>query len=152
VASVLVIDDDPDIRMLVEIAMERAGHEVQLASGGAEGLAVLRDRDGSPPVVVLDGQMPVLDGWEVLAAIRADDSLLDVPVILCTVQASPTDLARGWETGCDAYLTKPFDIAAMADEVTTLSELSLEDLERRRAERRLAPPIGLGPAGEAQRR
>ena len=64
-------------------------------------------------------------------------TLRDLPVILCTVKSSPADLSRGWGAGCDAYLTKPFDIAEMSDEVACLAALSPAELVRRRQERRL---------------
>ena len=89
-------------------------------------------------MVILDVQMPDLDGWQVLGEIRADEALRDLAVILCTVKASPSDLTRGWEAGCDAYITKPFDIGEMSVEVACLAALTPEELTRRRLERRLA--------------
>jgi CheY-like chemotaxis protein len=136
-SSVLVVDDDPDIRMLLQIALERDGHDVECAQGGTAGLAALHTPGRARPVVILDVQMPDLDGWQVLRQIRADEALRDTPVILCTVKASASDLNRGWESGCDAYLTKPFDIADMSSEVAILAELTPEELVVRRAERRL---------------
>ena len=136
--SVLVVDDDPDIRMLLQIALERDGHDVEGAPGGTAGLAALRTPGRARPVVILDVQMPDLDGWQVLGEIRADAALRGTPVILCTVKASAIDLNRGWEAGCDAYLTKPFDIADMSSEVAILATLTPEELIVRRAERRLA--------------
>ena len=135
-SSILVIDDDPDIRTLLQIALEREGHAVEGAPGGSAGLAALREPGRERPVVILDVQMPDLDGWHVLGEIRGDDDLRDLPVILCTVKSSTADLTRGWEAGCDAYLTKPFDIGAMAAEVATLAGLSPDDRIRRREARR----------------
>jgi DNA-binding response OmpR family regulator len=137
-SSVLVVDDDADIRTLLQIALERDGHLVEAAPGGTAGLAALRAAGRDRPVVILDVQMPDLDGWHVLGEIRADEDLRDTPVILCTVKASPADLSRGWEIGCDAYLTKPFDIEEMANEVAALAGLTADELTQRRAERRLA--------------
>ena len=137
-SAVLVVDDDADIRTLLQIALERDGHRVEAASGGTAGLAALRAPGRERPVVILDVQMPDLDGWQVLGEIRGDEHLRDTPVILCTVKASPSDLSRGWEAGCDAYLTKPFDITAMSDEVAALAGLNAEELAIRRRERRLA--------------
>ena len=137
-SAVLVVDDDPDIRTLLQIALERDGHQVEGAPGGNAGLAALRTPGRERPVVILDVQMPDLDGWQVLGEIRADEALRDTPVILCTVKASASDLSRGWEIGCDAYVTKPFDIEVMSSEVTSLAELTPEELVRRRSQRRLA--------------
>jgi DNA-binding response OmpR family regulator len=137
-SAVLVVDDDPDIRTLLTIALERDGHQVEGAAGGTAGLAALRQPGRERPVVILDVQMPDLDGWEVLTEIRGDEELRDTPVILCTVKASAADLTRGWDVGCDAYVTKPFDINDMSSEVAALADLSPAELTRRRQERRLA--------------
>jgi DNA-binding response OmpR family regulator len=130
--GVLVVDDDPDIRTLLQIALERDGHVVDAAESGTAGLAALRRTPGERPVVILDVQMPDRDGWEVLGEIRQDEALRDVAVILCTVKASTADLERGWHAGADAYLTKPFDIAAVSAEVAALAQLSPEERTRRR--------------------
>jgi CheY-like chemotaxis protein len=134
--DVFVVDDDPDIRTLLQIALERDGHVVAAAPNGTAGLAALREDPGRARVVILDVQMPDLDGWQVLGEIRRDESLRDLAVILCTVKASPDDLERGWRTGCDAYLTKPFDIAAISNEVTSLASLSPDERRARRTARR----------------
>jgi DNA-binding response OmpR family regulator len=136
VTDVFVVDDDPDIRALLQIALERDGHRVDAAPNGTAGLAALRERRAGPPVVILDVQMPDLDGWQVLGEIRRDDSLRDLAVILCTVKASPDDLERGWRTGCDAYLTKPFDISAISNEVSSLASLTADERRARRDARR----------------
>jgi CheY-like chemotaxis protein len=135
--DVLVVDDDPDIRTLLQIALERDGHAVEVAEGGTDGLAALREGGRGRPVVILDVQMPDLDGWQVLAMIREDPDLRDLPVILCTVRAAGADLTRGWLAGCDAYLPKPFDIADMASEVAALAGTPSDELQRRRDQRQL---------------
>ncbi len=142
-ADVLVVDDDPDIRSLLQIALERDGHDVDTAPGGTAGLEALRNRPDRRPVVILDVQMPDLDGWQVLTEIRRDEALRDLAVILCTVRAGAADLSRGWLTGCDGYVPKPFDIADMSTHVADLATTSPEELQRRRDERRRdLDPIG----------
>ncbi len=136
-AQVLVVDDDPDIRSLLELALGLHGHEALTASGGGAALEALRGEAfrGARPVVVLDVQMPDLDGWQVLEAIRTDPDLCDLPVVMCTVRASPADLDRGWQTGCDAYLPKPFDITTIGALVTDLASTPTAELWRLRGER-----------------
>lgn len=139
-AQVLVVDDDPDIRSLLELALGLHGHEAVSAAGGGAALATLRQGPlrGRRPVVVLDVQMPDLDGWQVLEAIRTDPELRDLPVVMCTVRASPADLDRGWQTGCDAYLPKPFDITTIGALVTDLAATPAEELWRLRCARAAA--------------
>lgn len=136
-ASVLVVDDDDDIRALLELALGLHGHAAVTVPGGGQALEALRSDafQGQRPVVVLDVQMPDLDGWQVLEAIRADVELCDIPVVLCTVRAGPADLERGWLTGCDAYLPKPFDVSTVGALVTDLAATPSEELHRLRDER-----------------
>lgn len=127
--DVLVIDDDADIRSLLELALVLDGHRVTTASGGGEALAILSGPDRPPrPIVILDVQMPDLDGWEVLERIRAQPELDGIPVMLCTVRASAADLTRGWLAGCDAYVPKPFDLPALAAQVVHLANVPLAEL------------------------
>ena len=102
-ASVLVVDDEADIRSLVRELLERAGHDVLEAGDGNEGLrAFFASR---PDLVVLDVSMPGLDGWETLERIR---ELSDVPVVMLTAQARELAKVRGLRGGADDYITKPF--------------------------------------------
>jgi DNA-binding response OmpR family regulator len=102
-ASVLVVDDEADIRSLVRELLERAGHDVVEAGDGNEGLrAFFLAR---PDLVVLDVSMPGLDGWGTLERIR---ELSDVPVVMLTAQAQELAKVRGLRGGADDYITKPF--------------------------------------------
>src|SRR6266498_5235272 len=102
-ASVLVIDDDADIRALVAELLRRAGLAVEEAADGRAGLRALHQ---SPPdLVVLDVTMPELDGWATLERIR---DLSDVPVLMLTARGGELDTVRGLRAGADDYLSKPF--------------------------------------------
>src|SRR5438445_9545119 len=107
--KILVVDDDPDMRLLLEQVLARDGFEVSRADRGAHALALL-GAPQPPDLVILDVQMPEMAGWDTLAAIRRDSRVGGIPVVLCTVKGSPVDLVLGWELGCDGYVTKPFDI------------------------------------------
>jgi CheY-like chemotaxis protein len=113
---VLVVDDERDVRELIGRILELAGIDVSYAADGAEALHALR-RDARSDAVVLDVQMPRLDGWATLEAIRIDPLTRDIPVVLCTVQGDRLDVERGWALGCDAYLTKPFDVDVLVGTV-----------------------------------
>ncbi len=126
--TVLVVDDAADIRLLQRAVLDRSGFSVVEADGGPDALAALA-REPRPDAVVLDVQMPVMDGWQTLAAIRSDPRLCDVPVILCTVKAGPTDTERAWRAGCDGYLSKPFPLARLVEEVETALARTVEQRE-----------------------
>ena len=116
-ARILVVDDTVDIRFLVRAVLEQAGHHVIEAAGGRRGLEVLAEDDPPIDLVVLDVQMPEMDGWSTLESIRADHRMALLPVILCTVKSQHEDTRRGWELGCDGFVNKPFSITELADEV-----------------------------------
>jgi DNA-binding response OmpR family regulator len=102
-ATVLVVDDDGDIRRLVTTLLEKEGATVYEAGDGRTALREFHARN--PDLVVLDVTMPELDGWEVLERIR---DLADVPVLMLTAQGQETDRVRGLQAGADDYVVKPF--------------------------------------------
>jgi DNA-binding response OmpR family regulator len=101
---VLVADDDPDIRQLVRLRLERSGYTVVSANDGAEALSLAVSCD--PAIAILDVAMPGLSGLEVTRALR--EQLATYPVILLTARARESDVREGAEAGADAYITKPF--------------------------------------------
>ena len=115
---VLVADDDEDILVLVRTVLERAGYEVSAVRDGAEAIAAARQR--RPDLAVLDVAMPELDGLEVLRRLRADASTSDVPVLLLSARVQEDDVARGFATGADAYVQKPFSPRELSDRVSEL--------------------------------
>jgi DNA-binding response OmpR family regulator len=102
-AEVLVVEDEEDVRRLVRVLLERAGHTVAEAANGVE--ALRRVQAVQPDLVVLDVTMPELDGWQTLERIR---DLSDVPVLMLTARAGELDKVRGLKAGADDYVTKPF--------------------------------------------
>jgi DNA-binding response OmpR family regulator len=101
--TVLVVEDDRDLRDLVRRYLERAGHGVLSTGSGAEGLRLLAD--ASPDLVVLDLGLPDVDGLEVLRTARTDRT---TPVIVLTARSDVQDRIRGLSLGADDYVTKPF--------------------------------------------
>jgi DNA-binding response OmpR family regulator len=100
---VLVVDDDDDIRLLLQELLRGAGYDVETAEDGRVALRVFH---ASPPdLVVLDLSMPELDGFETLERLR---DLSDVPVILLTARGGEIDKVRGFRAGADDYVVKPF--------------------------------------------
>ena len=105
--AVLVIEDEPDIRDLIRLTLELEGMSVVTAAGGAEGLA--RADEALPDAIVLDVMMPGMDGWEVLARLKARPGpLAEVPVVMLTARTGALDRIRGGIEGAVRYLTKPF--------------------------------------------
>jgi DNA-binding response OmpR family regulator len=102
-AKVLVVDDDPIVCELVKRVLERWKHRVLTAGDGAEGLRVLFAE--RPDLVVLDVDLPDMDGWRVLGRIR---ELAEVPVLMLTAKGQELDKVRALRGGADDYLTKPF--------------------------------------------
>jgi CheY-like chemotaxis protein len=126
VARILLVDDAADIRLLVRAVLQRSGHEILEADSGSAALAHL----GQPPLpdaVILDIQMPGVDGWETLSALRADPAAVDLPVLVCSVKAARQDTSRAWMLGCDGYLTKPFNIVDLAHEVDAVIAMSPDE-------------------------
>lgn len=105
-ASILIVDDDADIRELLVYKLRHAGFEVHAESDGETGLAAAREL--KPDVVVLDWMMPRMTGPEVCGAIRSDASLSGVPVIMLTAKAQEPDVERGFAAGADDFVVKPF--------------------------------------------
>jgi two-component system, OmpR family, response regulator len=101
--SILIVDDDPDIRTVVRVAAEKAGMVVHEAADGRLGLE--QWRRGDVDLIVLDVGMPVMDGFECCRAIRAQSG---VPVLFLTAQDDEIDRVLGFELGADDYVAKPF--------------------------------------------
>jgi len=131
---VLVVDDNADIRMLLSQVLNVGGIEVVEADSGPAALELLRSGGELPDLVLLDIQMPFVDGWQTLTQIRADSGTAELPVVLCTVKSSPDNVARGFELGCDGYLTKPFDAGEIIAEVRAVAARSLEERRRVRGD------------------
>ncbi len=115
-ASILVVDDDPDICALLEFKLRGSGHEVNVEHDGEAALAALDSAEVD--LVLLDWMMPRMGGLEVCLAMRADDRLAKIPVLMLTAKAQESDVQRGLAAGADDYILKPFsprEVAARID-------------------------------------
>ena len=122
-ATVLVVDDASDVRLLIRLVLERAGFTIVEAGGGPEALALLSG-GAQPDVAVVDVQMPEMDGWRTVSALRQLPAAAEVPIVLCTVKTGLADKHRAWEIGCDGYLVKPFAIDDLVKEVQAVASRS----------------------------
>jgi DNA-binding response OmpR family regulator len=112
---ILVVDDDVELVGLLQFALANAGYEVVTAFDGEQALAQFAAH--APDLVVLDVNLPRLDGFQVLAALRRDS---EVPVMMLTVRAAEEDEVRGLDLGADDYLRKPFSPRALLARVRAL--------------------------------
>jgi CheY-like chemotaxis protein/DNA-binding CsgD family transcriptional regulator len=133
-ATVLVVDDEADIRDLVKINLEIDGHDVLVAASGPEALALVSSR--TPDLIILDVMMEGLDGWEVLGRIKADalPARAQIPVLMLTARAGELDAVRGGIEGAIHYMTKPFSLQELHDEVERALTGEPEPVKRRRAQ------------------
>ena len=118
VTRVLVIDDEPPIRLLCRVNLEAEGMEVLEARDGPGGLEQARAE--RPDVILLDVMMPGLDGWAVAEELIADDATREIPIVFLTARAELRDRARGLELGGVDYVTKPFNPTELASMVRKL--------------------------------
>lgn len=105
--KILAVDDEKHIVKLVQVNLERQGYEVITANDGKEALQKVEEEN--PDLIVLDVMMPYMDGFEVLQNLRRNPSTRDIPVIMLTAKAQDADVFKGWQSGVDCYLTKPFN-------------------------------------------
>ena len=113
--SILVVDDDPNIRSLLRQELMEAGYVVRLAEDGRKALALIREE--TPGLVILDVMMPEMNGFDVAAVLKNDPATMDIPIIILSIVE---DKERGFRLGVDRYLTKPIDTASLFHEVDTL--------------------------------
>ena len=118
-ARILVVDDEPDIRTLLRISLERAGMEVAVTASGAEALTSLGT--DAFDLVLLDVMMPAMDGFETLERIRALPRGEEVTVVFLTARTQERDMERYRAAGVADALTKPFDPKALVARVRELT-------------------------------
>lgn len=105
---VLVVDDDAQVRGVLERMLTRARFEVVSAQDGIEGLAMAGAY--RPDLIILDVSMPRLGGYGLCAALRGDLRTSRIPILMLTALGTREDVARGLDAGADAYVTKPFEV------------------------------------------
>jgi signal transduction histidine kinase len=130
-AQVLIVEDNPDNRDVLRRRLEREGHAVHEAENGAAALDALRSRPFD--LVLLDILMPVMDGYEVLTAMKADTELREVPVIMISALGEMQSVVRCIQAGAEDYLPKPFDPVLLRARIgASLEKKWLRDAERER--------------------
>jgi two-component system OmpR family response regulator len=128
----LVVDDDPDMCAVLAAALEAEGFEVARAMDAKTALQELSTEP--PDAVILDVMMPGMDGFELLADVRQRGVAAETRFLVVTCRTSERDHLRGWELGADDYVTKPVDMAALANRVRAVLAASDDELASRRSE------------------
>ncbi len=134
-AHILVCDDDEGLRELLTLTLE-LDHTVTTVEDGERALEVLAAPDHGVDILLLDVMMPALDGFGTLRRIRVSADNADLPVIILTARVREQDYVKGYESGADGYLSKPFDPADLdAAIVDVLARTPAERLAAREGER-----------------
>ena len=115
--TLLVVDDNPDVRTFLRRALDDR-FRIETAATGTDALEQMRA--GPPDAVVSDVMMPEMDGFELCEAVKSDDDLRTIPVLLLTARAEVADTVDGLACGADDYLTKPFDVRELAQRIDRL--------------------------------
>jgi two-component system phosphate regulon response regulator PhoB len=127
---VLVVDDERDLRTLLEFNLRQAGYQVAQAANGAEALA--RARSLRPQVIVLDLNLPDVSGTDVCRLLKSDEATRGIPILMLTARGSEADRITGLELGADDYVAKPFSVREVVLRVEAV------------ARRAIAQPRGAG--------
>jgi two-component system, cell cycle response regulator DivK len=114
-AQILIIEDNPQNRYLAAFLLERRGHTVLQAETGPEGLQLAADT--VPDLILLDIQLPGMDGYDVARQLRQDPRLGDIPIVAVTSYAMVGDRERCLEAGASGYIEKPINPESFVDEV-----------------------------------
>ena len=115
---ILVVEDDPDLRTILRLQLVSQGYEITETTNGAEGFAALQTC--SPDCVILDLMMPVMDGFGFLKRARSILSLQEIPVLILTASEDERNRIRGFQYQADSYMSKPYDLDALTEEVGRL--------------------------------
>lgn len=115
VANILLVDDEPNILIALEFLMQKEGYTVATAKDGKEALDTLQNFTAD--VVILDVMMPGMDGFEVAKKIREDTNLSNTQIIFLTAKGTKEDRRKGYKSGGEIYLIKPFDNAELIESV-----------------------------------
>jgi two-component system phosphate regulon response regulator PhoB len=136
--TVLVVDDEPDLRDLVEFNLRQSGYKTRVADGGGAALAACAAE--RPDVLILDLNLPDVSGIEVCRSLRAGATTKDLPILMLTARGGEVDRVVGFEVGADDYVTKPFSVRELVLRVDAL---------RRRLGRSRAQPSSSSASGSA---
>src|SRR5918912_3835522 len=108
---ILIADDEPTVRQLLELVLTGQGYEVALATNGAQLVRMAQER--VPDLILVDLMMPQMDGYEAIRQLRNDTRTAHLPMLILTAKFNSKDVVVGFQSGADDYVTKPFDIPVL---------------------------------------
>ena len=114
-ATILLVEDHQEIWDFLSRRLKRRGHEVTIAEDGQQGLD--KARSDTPQLILLDMNLPVMDGWTVAQTLKADDSTKRIPIIALTAHAMSGDRDKAIAAGCDDYHAKPVDFSQLLNQI-----------------------------------
>lgn len=117
-AELLLVEDNELNRDMLSRRLKRAGFDALIAEDGEKALALIESK--RPSLVLLDMNLPMIDGWSVCRQVRANSQLAHTPIIALTAHAMAEDRDRALEAGCDDYATKPIDFPALLEKIRRL--------------------------------
>lgn len=112
---ILIVEDNMDTYELERFILEKSGYETFLAVNGRDGVNAVRKQN--PDLIIMDLSMPEMDGWTATSLIKKDEQISNIPVIVVTAHALPSDRQRAMDAGCNEYVTKPMDLLDLVDTV-----------------------------------
>ncbi len=116
--KILIVDDEPNIVMALEYTFKKNGFRVYIARDGHEALDILKHE--LPDIIILDVMMPMVDGYATLEQIKGDERLAGCKVIFLSAKNKESDIEKGLSLGADRYMTKPFSVKKLVEEVNFL--------------------------------
>ena len=123
-AKILVVDDDPAISEMLTIVLQGEGFDTVVVGDGQE--AVVAAREHNPDLILLDLNLPKMDGREVLEALKGDEALRRIPVVVLTTSEAEEDVVRSYSLHANAYVTKPVDFDRFIEVVRQIDEFFVE--------------------------
>lgn len=116
--KILLVDDEPNFRLLLRSRLEANDYEVMEAEDGAMGLDLARSQD--PDLIILDVMLPKMEGYKVARLLKFDEKHRKTPIIMLTARSQQSDKETGLKVGAEAYLTKPFEPGELLESIATL--------------------------------
>ena len=126
-STILIVEDDPVIRGIIELNLVDEGYDVLSAEDGLEGVRAATEKQ--PGIILMDMRLPNITGWEATRRLKARRETSSIPIIALTAQSTSKDLRRCFDAGCDAFMTKPIQFALLFTKIEMLLNRSANLIE-----------------------